>query len=220
MAFKLIIFDCDGVLIDSEWIASQVESEHLRELGIDLSTEEVSKRFSGVSAAAMYAELERDFGIVIPDTYEKNIRERIKQRFSTDLAPPKGLEKFLENRAHAVCVASNSPPDWVSHGLKCTGIHSYFKNAIYTGQMVERPKPAPDLFLHAADQFNVSPEDCLVVEDSTHGIEAAMAANMTAIGYIGGSHCREGHGDMLKSAGAKTIIEHFLKLPPIVHIGF
>ncbi len=210
--FDLVIFDCDGVLIDSEPLAAQVEADLLRNLGWALTPQEVSERFSGVSLSKMYRTIEKTLNKPLPTGFPDHHVNSIVSRFDQDLASFPGLPEFLQSLNSHTCVATNSPIDWVSKGLSAVGLWTAFEGRVFTGEQVEKPKPAPDLFLLAATHFETPPSRCLVIEDSIHGVRAAQAARMTCIGFTGGGHCREGHADNLLQAGAANAFESYSDL--------
>lgn len=189
---KLIIFDCDGVLVDSEIIASRIEAQMLTKVGYPISVEESIKKFTGMNEQAFRALVLKESGIVYPEdlliSTEKAIIEALEKELKplifTILEDPifKGLKK---------CVASNSAPERVFQSLKITNQDRFFnENCIFTASQVQHGKPAPDLFLFAAHKMGCNPKDCLVIEDSTVGIQAARSAQMKVIGFLGSSHAQ------------------------------
>jgi HAD superfamily hydrolase (TIGR01509 family) len=203
---KLIIFDCDGVLIDSEVIACRTDAACLAEIGIPLSAEEIMERYLGISAAAMCADLERRHGCQLPPDFAETLRLRTAAAFEAELAPIAGVEAVLTALPQLRCVASGSAPARLRHSLSLTGLLRYFEPNLFSAAQVARGKPSPDLFLFAAATMQVKPPSCLVIEDSPAGVQAAVAAGMRAIGFTGGSHCRPGHADRLRAAGADEVV--------------
>jgi HAD superfamily hydrolase (TIGR01509 family) len=183
-SFELIIFDCDGVLVDSERLAVRTEAEILASLGWPLSEAEVVERFVGRSAEYMQAQIEEQLGR--PIDWEQDFETRYREVFAQELRPVEGIVDVLQAIVAPICVASSGTHDKIRFSLSLTGLLSYFDGRIYSVQDVRRGKPAPDLFLHAAQQMGVSPEACAVVEDSPSGVEAAMAAGMWAFAFSGG----------------------------------
>lgn len=185
-----MIFDCDGVLVDSEPLAAQVNAELLEELGWPISEEELARRFIGSSAAYFRAEVEAHIGRPIPDDWDSRFRARFDALAERDLAAVGGIEEVLAALADAGvarCVASNSRRDRVIWTLRLTGLIGYFEEAhIFSGRDVAVPKPAPDVFLHASDVLGVAARAVAVVEDSRFGVEAARRAGMAVFGYAGG----------------------------------
>lgn len=209
---ELLIFDCDGVLIDSEIIACRVDAECFAEIGIAITADEIAEQFVGISSAAMFAAIESRHGRKLPEDFPKTLRTRLEAAFAQELQPMPGIAAVLDNLPTARCVASSSYPDRLSFTLGRTGLLDYFAPHIFSATMVKRGKPAPDLFLYAAAQMDVAPGDCLVIEDSRAGVEAATAAGMRVLGFVGGAHCRPDHADRLRRAGAREIFANMRDL--------
>ena len=202
MAFGLLVLDCDGVLIDSEVLASRAGSDCLSTCGIDMGAAEVRRRYTGMSFAAWTADVQARHGVRLPPDFADVFATRLRQRFELELQPVPGIVELLDTLALPRCVASSSSPERLLHSLTLTGLHGRLAPHIYSVAHVSRGKPAPDLFLHAAAQMGTPPERCVVVEDSVAGIQAARAAGMHAIGFCGGSHCDAGHAALLLASGA------------------
>jgi HAD superfamily hydrolase (TIGR01509 family) len=211
MDFDLVIFDCDGVLIDSELLSVRVDRECLAEYGIDMSTEEILERYTGTSS--MVVELEARYERTLPGFDERH-RQLMRPLFETSLRAIPGVVAVLDSLACRSCVASSSSPERLRHALSLVGLFERFHPNIFSANHVARGKPAPDLFLYAADRMGVRPQRCVVVEDSLPGVAAAVAAGMPAIGFTGGSHCRPGHGSRLAAAGAGLVIDQMAQLVP------
>jgi len=204
-AYDLIIFDCDGVLVDSEMIASRELASYLAEQGVCLTPEVSRQRFTGCSLKTVHQKIEEEDGIILPETFEGDLRARDRAAFDRELKAIPGVRKLLMSLAIPVCVASSGSPEKIHHSLTLTNLLGYFEDRIFSARMVEQGKPAPDLFLLAAKELNADPARCLVIEDSPVGIEAALAAKMDVIGFAGGSHCGPHYEDRLKTAGATEI---------------
>jgi len=202
---ELIVFDCDGVLVDSEMIASRELAAYLAEQGVDLAPEEARQRFTGCSLATVHEKIQTENGVILPATFEEDLRRRDRAAFDRELKAIPGIHALLEQLPLAKCVASSGSPEKINHSLKLTGLDGFFGQNLFSARMVTHGKPAPDLFLFAAHRMGVAPKDSLVIEDSPVGIEAARAAGMTAVGFIGGSHCGKNYGQRLEAAGARTI---------------
>jgi HAD superfamily hydrolase (TIGR01509 family) len=200
--FDLLVLDCDGVLIDSEVLASRTGSDCLAAYGIDLSAAEIRQRYTGVSLSSWTTDVQQRTGVRLPDDFADVFAARLRQRFELELQPVPGIVELLDGLAMRRCVASSSSPERLQHSLALTGLLGRLAPHIYSVAHVARGKPAPDLFLHAAAQMGVPPSRCVVVEDSVAGIQAARAAGMHAIGFCGGSHCDEGHAGRLLASGA------------------
>ena len=181
----LVIFDCDGVLVDSEPISIRVDADVLAEVGLHLSEQEIIDRFVGRSPAVMREAIERHRGGPLPEDWLAHSRSRYTEAFARELRPIDGIEDALDAISAATCVASSSEPDELAYKLKLTGLYERFAGRIFSAVEVASGKPAPDLFLHAAAQMGASPGACAVVEDSQYGVQAARAAGMAAFGYTG-----------------------------------
>jgi HAD superfamily hydrolase (TIGR01509 family) len=203
----LVIFDCDGVLVDSEMLSCQCLSEALGECGIALSIEEALQLFLGQSATVV-TQYYRERGQSIPESFLVKLKARVLQQFKLSLQPIPGIGPLLSSLQIPFCVASSSDLDRVSLSLSLTGLAPYFGDRLYTAQMVTRGKPAPDLFLHAAARMQTAPARTLVIEDSVSGVTAAKAAGMTVWGFAGGSHYQSRDGcSMLCDAGADRVFD-------------
>ena len=203
----LIIFDCDGVLVDSEVLSCRCLSEVLAGYGINLGLDQALDLFLGRSVAAVlehYGALGRS----IPDQFPAELRAGVRAAFLSALRPIEGVSSLLECLRIPHCVASSSDVDRVSFSLSLTGLAPHFDSRLYTSQMVEHGKPAPDLFLYAAERMQVDPHRTLVIEDSISGVKAGKAAGMTVWGFVGGSHYQSRDGNaILRKAGADRVFE-------------
>jgi HAD superfamily hydrolase (TIGR01509 family) len=204
---ELIIFDCDGVLVDSEVLSCRCLSETLATYGIQLELFDALELFLGRSTDAVLQHYGAE-SRKLPDSFLTDLRTRVRQTFQSSLQPILGIGSLLSSLTTPHCVASSSDLDRVSLSLACTGLASYFGDRLYTSQMVSRGKPAPDLFLHAADKMQTVPAKTLVIEDSVSGVAAAKAAGMKVWGFVGGSHyeSRDGRA-ILCAAGADRVFD-------------
>jgi HAD superfamily hydrolase (TIGR01509 family) len=201
----LIIFDCDGVLVDSEVLSCRCLSKVLVGYGIDLGLDQALDLFLGRSMTAVVEHYEA-LGRSIPEQFSTELTAGVRAAFTSALCPIEGVSSVLEGLRIPYCVASSSDVDRVSLSLSLTGLAPHFDNRVYTSQMVERGKPAPDLFLYAADRMQADPRRTLVIEDSISGVEAAKAAGMTVWGFVGGSHYQSRDGKaILRAAGADRV---------------
>jgi len=182
----LVIFDCDGVLVDSEPISVRIDVEMLAELGLTATEEEVIERFVGRSARVIVESVEEELGHPPPDGWFEHGERRLRQAFVNELRPVPGVVEALKQITQPTCVASSSAPEQLRFKLKLTGLYDRFAGRLFSGSEVENGKPAPDLFLYAAARMGTQPTACLVVEDSHHGVEAARAAGMDVLAYAGG----------------------------------
>ena len=184
-ALELVIFDCDGVLVDSERLAVRVEARLISELGWPLTEQDVLERFVGRSDAHMRGEIEAALGRAVPE-WDDLYREHLHAAFHAELTPVDGVSEAIAALTVATCVASSGTHDKMALTLGLTGLHDRFADRIFSTTEVANGKPAPDLFLHAADQMGADPAACIVVEDSRSGVEGARAAGMRVLGYAGG----------------------------------
>jgi len=183
---ELVIFDCDGVLIDSERLAIKVDVELLRELGWPLSEAEVIERFVGRSDRDTKAAIEAHLHRKLPDDWDEHVQSLYRGVFAEELVPVEGVVEALERITSASCVASSGTHDYLRYTLQLTGLYDRFAGRIFSVEDVARGKPAPDLFLHAAERMDAEPARCVVVEDSHSGVEAARAAGMRVFAFAGG----------------------------------
>jgi len=210
MRFDLVIFDCDGVLIDSELLSVQVDLQCLAEFGIELSADEIIERYTGTSG--MVADLEARYGRTL-EGFDERHRQLVRPLFEARLQAVPDVAAVVDSLTCKVCVASSSSPERLRHALSLVGLFDRFHPYVFSATEVARGKPAPDLFLHAADRMGVRPRRCIVIEDSVPGVAAAVAADMPAIGFTGGAHCRPGHAARLSDAGAALVIDQMAQLP-------
>jgi HAD superfamily hydrolase (TIGR01509 family) len=212
----LVIFDCDGVLIDSEYLAARVESQLLTELGMPLTPAEITGHFSGLSEASMREGLETMFDRPLPADFEDTARARMESVFERELEAIVGVAEAVAAIDAPKCVASSSDPERLRHTLGLVGLFDAFAPRIFSAVEVRRGKPAPDLFLHAAARCGVAPEHCTVIEDSRFGVEAARAAGMRALGFVGGRHCGPDRADQLHAAGAHRVFGDMAELAALL----
>jgi HAD superfamily hydrolase (TIGR01509 family) len=192
--FDLVIFDCDGVLVDSENLSAEVLTELLAQHGIAIDAAAFRSDFLGRSFMSASERLRQRTGkTLVPDFHDRYL-ERLLQTFSNRLQSMAGVENLLAQLAVRKCVASSSNPQRLTHSLACSGLASWFGGDVFSGVMVEKAKPAPDLFLLAAQCMAVEPKRCLVIEDSEMGLLAGRAAGMTVWHFRGGSHFLDGLG--------------------------
>jgi HAD superfamily hydrolase (TIGR01509 family) len=209
VTFQAILWDCDGVLIDSELLACKVVTDFYTRAGYSLTASEFFGRFAGQSRAQIAAiigqETGEDLAAAIDWAQEDAARKAL---FEERLQPVAGVTHLLERastRKLLMAVASGSGLGRLEHSLKLTRLWDLLAPHIYSSEQVARGKPAPDIFLFAADKLGVSPSRCLVVEDGQHGARAGKAAGMTVYGFIGGSHCSREWGVSLQQAGADAV---------------
>ena len=207
-----VIFDCDGVLVDSEIIAVRAELRALKELGLSYDEDEYLHRHLGTTVDAFFTALEADhrnaFGTPLPDGFTERLLQETKEEMNATLEAIPGVHDAVTAVQGPVAVASSSGLQRLRHKLEQTELLSLFDPHIYSGEQVERGKPAPDLFLFTAECLRVPASACIAIEDSVNGVKSAKSAGMTVIGFTGGSHCRHDHGSYLSDAGAAVVIDH------------
>ena len=208
--FELVIFDCDGVLIDSEPIANRVLAACLTDLGLPTTTEQSYARYHGMSYPACFAQVERELGRPLPDGFEADHWRRLEQCLADELEAVAHVHEALARIATPSCVASNGRRSTMHKTLAKTGLIARFEGRIFSAEDVARPKPAPDLFLHAARCLGADPARCAVVEDSPHGVAAGVAAGMAVFGYAAQSDAAS-----LATAGAR-IFRDMRALPELL----
>lgn len=217
-AAGLVIFDCDGVLVDSEPIASQILLDTLAEAGLRLDPATADERFLGRSLASTVEILAEDFGIRLDDAALQAMRAQLYAAFRAELRPIPGIAAAIDAIACPICVASSSQPERIELSLRLTGLWERFEGRVYSATMVDRGKPAPDLFLHAAAAMGFAPDVCLVVEDSPAGVQAALAGGMRVVGFVGGGHAQGApHRAALAALGPDRVIDDMRALPGIVN---
>lgn len=204
---NLVIFDCDGVLIDSEVLSFAVDVQILAGYGIEVSSDDLARRFGGVSYAGMVDSLNNDHATAIDAVqYQKECEYLLGSLFETDLRAIGGIDAVLKSLDVPVCVASGSDLARLDTCLENTGLLDFFGARIFSVEEVANGKPAPDIFLHAACECSAKPENCLVIEDSPAGIIAARAAGMRSVGFLGGGHRNPQDAEMLMQAGAEDVV--------------
>ena len=188
MATQLVIFDCDGVLIDSEIISARMLIAELGRLGVQIDLTYVTRHFLGRSYPVVMQQIRQDFGLNLPPAFEADYRERLLMAFEASLRIMPHVADVLRDIALPFCIATSSSQGRAERSLRLVGLGHLAGARLFTAGAVKRGKPAPDLFLHAADVCGVKPEACLVIEDSLNGVRAARAAGMRVWRFVGGSH--------------------------------
>lgn len=202
---RLMIFDCDGVLVDSEPLAAKAYERVYEKHGMPGVHDGIIAQCIGMKQADIIAKIKTLTGHQFPLAAEGDIWAETKLLFSEELKPTPGIVPFLGALNGARCVASSSSVERINHSLAVTGLARFFGEAIFSSSMVKNGKPAPDIFLHAAEKMGAEPAECIVIEDSPFGIQGAVAAGMIAIGYTGGGHTYPEHGARLTAAGADFV---------------
>ena len=213
---KLAIFDCDGVLVDSEMIASRVLAEEMTRRGYPLTPADCRRKYTGFSIATLMDKVAAEYGRPLPEDFPEILMALDTAAFETGLEAVPGVDAALGRIPVAKCVASSSSPRRIRQSLELTGLLGHFDPHVFSAHMVSRGKPAPDLFLFAAGRMGVAPPACVVVEDSVAGVAAALAAEMKVLGFAGGGHAGPGYARMLRDAGAATVFEDMTDLPGLL----
>ncbi|MEO0895770.1 MAG: HAD-IA family hydrolase [Bacteroidota bacterium] len=210
-----IIFDCDGVLVDSEIIAANLAAEMLAPQGYKLSGMEHAKRFAGQKEKDILRSIREEDGIIIPDDFLENFEHRMREAFRTILQPIEGMVDLIHSLRLPVSVVSNSQAEDVIRNTTKVGIWEKFEGRVFTFEMVPRPKPFPDVYLKAVREIGVPKENVLVVEDSVAGSTSAKDAGLFVIGFLGASHIFEGHKEKLEAIPVDRIAQNAKELVDI-----
>jgi HAD superfamily hydrolase (TIGR01509 family) len=217
---KLVIFDCDGVLINSEVIFIAAELKFLKEAGLEYERRQYMKDYTGMPYDAwrlkLAVEAGQRLGEPLAEGFFEGLNDYVSERLESDLTVISGVRETILSLDLGRCVASSTGNEGLHWKLGHTGLADLFTDAVFSGDMVSRGKPEPDLFLHAANVMDVAAQHCLVVEDSCNGVLAGKAAGMVVIGFSGGDHCLDEHEDDLMQAGADRVIDTFADLKPTI----
>ena len=214
---EVVIFDCDGVLVDSELIALGQMRAALDAAGLSLTHAQAIDRFLGLSLDTIVQSVEMDLPAALPASFRADLSRDILERFAGELKGIGGVKEAVAGLHCRVCVASSSPPERIRLALSVTGYDALFEPHVFSATMAARGKPHPDLFLYAARQMNAAPAQCLVIEDSVAGVTAAASAGMDVFGFVGGSHFSGApQAERLSAAGASRIFDDMGRLPDIV----
>lgn len=216
--FDLVIFDCDGVLVDSEIIAAEVESALLTEAGYPITPEEMGERFSGLIWRDILFAVEREVSIPLSAALIDKSETLLDARLERDVEAISGVADAVSRISGPRCICSNSSSHRLAMMLKKVDLYSAFAPHIFSAKDLgpDFAKPKPDIFLHAAKKMGADPKRSLVIEDSVHGIAGARAAGMRVIGFTGASHTYPSHASRLMDAGAETVISRMATLPATV----
>ena len=217
--YEAVIFDCDGVLIDSEVLVCSIVAQELTSLGYSITTEEVIRRFAGRPDHEMRAEIEAEWGQPVEPSYREKVNARTIAAYASELRIMPGMLEALDSIKLPVCVASSSFPEKLRLGLEIVHLYERFMPNVVSATLVAHGKPAPDVFLFAAGWIQVSPMRCVVVEDSVPGVIAARSAGMDVLGFTGGTHCDAGHAERLIAAGASKVFDNMRQLPLLIDVG-
>ncbi|WP_439652192.1 HAD family hydrolase [Neorhizobium galegae] len=215
-AGPLVIFDCDGVLVDSEPVSVRVLVDALRRKGVEMDAAEAYRRFLGRSLGTVTKTMREEFGIEADDTFLEDMRRDLYARFRAELQPIPGISDALDALSFRRCVASSSQPERIRLSLTLTGLIDKLEPNIFSAAMVKRGKPAPDLFLHAASEMGADPKDCIVIEDSPAGIEAGHSAGMSVFAFVGGSHASvPGYRERIDMLSPEVVFD---AMPDLIHL--
>jgi HAD superfamily hydrolase (TIGR01509 family) len=207
---RLIIFDFDGVLADSELLANTVLAEAISELGVPTTADDSLRRFVGKRFHEVIEAVEAVVGRTVPADFPELFQQRTLARFRAELRLVEGARAYIDAFSSVPrCIASSSSPDRLALCLDLLNLTELFGPQVFSGSQVARGKPHPDIYLYAAEMMGVEPRDALVIEDSAGGVQGAVAAGMTVIGLLAASHIREGHAERLKEAGAHYVAATF-----------
>lgn len=213
MTIDLLIFDLDGVLVESEVLVARTLSERLSGIGIAVDADTIIRRFHYVPYPTITERLAVEQGVTVPDGFLDTLPDVYAAALTRDLVATPGAREALSALPLRKCIASGSRPEGLRRKLELVGFLDFFEPHLFSAFDAGQPKPAPDVFHMAARALGVEPARCLVVEDAVVGIEAARAAGMHALGYCGGGHCHDGWADALQAAGAHDVL-HDLRLLP------
>jgi len=211
---ELVIFDCDGVLVDSELIASRVEAQLLTAAGYDISAEELAETYAGLTFKDILLRIEQKSGIPLQASLLDTSEKLVDQKLATDVRAIPGAGEAVMSVTCPRCVCSNSSPQRLDLMLTATNIKPLFGANIFSSLATPtgKPKPAPDVYLHAAKTMGADTANCFVIEDSAPGVRAAKTAGMRVIGFTGAAHSYPGHADALTEAGAETVMRRWPEL--------
>ena len=214
----LVIFDCDGVLVDSEIIAARVEAELITLAGYDITPEELSHDYAGLTFKDILLRVEEKAAIPFKASLIDQAEALTDKRLAAEVRGVDGAREAILGVAGPRCVCSNSRPERLELMLGKVGLLPLFQDRIFSALATPsgRPKPSPDVFLYAAGMMKADPAKTFVIEDSVHGIAGARAAGMRVIGFTGGAHTYPGHADRLTDAGAETVIRRWNELKPVL----
>lgn len=215
---ELVIFDCDGVLVDSEIVAARVEADLLTAAGYPIEAEDLARLYAGLTFRDIMLRIEQEsrqlFQASLIDEAERLVDERLR----TEVKAIEGAHEAIDSVTVKRCICSNSSTERLDAMLMKTRLKRFFEGRVFSSLDTpsRKPKPAPDVFLFAAEKMDADPKKTFVVEDSVHGVAGACAAGMRVIGFTGASHSHPGHADMLTEAGAETVIRRWADFRPVV----
>lgn len=213
---SLVIFDCDGVLLETELLANQAEVNALKNLGYSISLENYIDLALGQHNDQVTLILKEKLGVNLSELYWQEVILQQEQLFGDQLVPVEGIRDVLQAITKKMCIASSSSMKRLNYTLGITDILPYFENRIFSTEFVSRGKPFPDIYLYSAEKMNVPANECIVIEDSLAGIEGALAAGMTVFAFGGGQHITNRIREKLKTSGAHLFFENMYDLPALL----
>lgn len=213
---KAIIFDCDGVLVETEAIYQDAQHKFLSELGIEYQPYDYVENFMGLPEGSQMPMLVSLYGDIFPEGYRKKVIDYCHEQMNQTIDVVSGAEEFIRGLRVPFSVASSSDIALLDHKMRRVGFHPYFHPHIYSTDLVSRGKPFPDLFLHAAKGMNTDPSDIVVIEDSVNGVKAALAAGMTVIALGAARHCGGRHQEIMRAAGAHDYASSYHELKALI----
>lgn len=215
---ELVMLDCDGVLIDSEFIAATVESERWTKWGYEIDVETFGQRFAGLGEEEIAARIAAETERTVSDEFVQQMREEITRRIVAEVEPIEGAEAMVAALPYPVCVCSNSAAELLRQSLGRVGLWDTLGEHVFSARDLgaEHMKPKPDVFIHAAKAMGANPTNAIVVEDSVHGVAGGVAAGARVIGFTGGRHSWQGHADALTEAGAATVVARHGEVVPTI----
>jgi len=218
---RLIIFDFDGVIADSEPLACAVLADIISELGHPITTNDAIRLFTGFRSQECYAAIEKLINRPLPPDFVSILRQRRSASYERELTAVEGVRDYMRAFASTPqCIASQSSLEYLAAALKIIGLTESFQDAVFSAAGMERGKPHPDIYLHAAKEMGVEPARAIVVEDSVLGVQAGVAAGATVIGLLAGSHILSGHEQSLREAGAHHIARTFAEATDVTRSLF
>lgn len=213
---ELVIFDCDGVLVDSEIIAARVEADLITQAGFEISAEELAESYAGLTFKDILLKIEERADMPFQASLIDQAEAMVDRRLAADVRAIAGAHEAVASVSTLRCICSNSRIERLNAMLTRTGLQRFFDGLVFSSldTTTRKPKPAPDVFLFAAEKMRAKPSRTFVIEDSVHGIQAAKAAGMRVIGFTGAAHTYAGHADALTDAGAETVINRWSDFKP------
>lgn len=217
MKFEYLFSDCDGVIIDSEIIAARVMVKFITSFGVPITLDEYLTNYAGQTFSGIMTKLAEEYKFDLPDNYVTHITNQYKEAAKKEEKAIVGTKEAYEAISLPKAIISNSFKEQINHAVDFTGLRGEFGDRVYSGvESVDNPKPAPDVYLLAAEELGVAPSKVIVIEDSVSGVKAGLAAGMYVIGFTGASHLKEDHKHTLKALGVKEVIQDMSDLPALV----